>query len=176
MDDSGWPLLAQLVRDNMSVPFPDFSDPRWATSKPGPYECQMARHIAAILDGVGGRVPDKESSQVLKQLCVLHTQWRAGHAVFDELRTRLNRTSDRVSHWQYTFEEACAQALYNATEPDDPFDPSSPFFVTPAAASPACWASPPTKFLNCCSHPRKGFSERVLAQAHSSVEEHLEIF
>ena len=34
---------------------------------------------------------------------------------------------------QYTFEESCCQALYNASAPRDPFDPSSAFFVAPWA-------------------------------------------
>ena len=56
--------------------------------------------------------------------------------MFDEVRNR--RNTARVLHRrlfaaQYDFEEACAQACYNAIEPDDAFDASAPFFVVPTA-------------------------------------------
>lgn len=70
-------------------------------------------------------------------------QWRAAHAVFDEVRTRLLATSSDAAHAQYAFEESCCQALYNATYPPDEFDPSSAFFVVPTALAYAEFAGMP---------------------------------
>src|SRR4051812_1347414 len=72
-----------------------------------------------------------ESSATLKPPTT-PDRWSAGHAVFDEVRHRLlgaMKAKDRARECQYGFEESCCQALYNATDPPDPFDPGSAFFV-----------------------------------------------
>jgi hypothetical protein len=72
----------------------------------------------------------------LAELASQPARWSAGHAVFDEVRRRLLAAicaQDRAREWQYHFQESCCQALYNATEPTDPFHPGSAFFVAPQA-------------------------------------------
>lgn len=104
---------------------------------PGAYELQMGRSIGSVLSVFTGRVPDALSHDQVSKLIGSPQYWSAGHAVFDEVRNRLlacqNAWRDRSAHAaQYSFEEACCQAAYNATDPTDPFDASAPFFVIPA--------------------------------------------
>jgi hypothetical protein len=112
------------------VAFPDIH--RFPESHPGPYERQMGEHIANLLRLFVGRVPDVESNARVLQLAATTSRWSAGHAVFDEVRSRLLsaiNAKDRSQEWQHHFEESCCQAMYNATDPPDPFDPGSAFFV-----------------------------------------------
>ncbi len=130
--------------------FPEISD--FPKSHPGPYERQMGELIAGILRVFSDRVPDRESHDHVLRLALAPDHWSAGHAVFDEIRHRLLRcehpgAAERLRRlilrpdageisaqaWQYHLEEACSQALYNATNPTDPFDPSAPFFIVPHA-------------------------------------------
>jgi hypothetical protein len=111
--------------------FPDIHN--YAVSSPGPYEKQMGGIIASLLRAFKGLVPDPESNAVVLALAEAPDRWSAGHKVFDEIRRRLLRTSDKLQYNQYFFEEACCQALYNATSPIDEFDSCSPFFVAPSA-------------------------------------------
>jgi hypothetical protein len=97
------------------------------TTHPGPYERQMGGFIAALLRLFAGRVPDPESNTRLLELASDPARWSAGHAVFNEVRRRLlaaKKDKDRPREWQHHFEESCCQALYNATDPPDPFGPS----------------------------------------------------
>jgi hypothetical protein len=110
--------------------FPDIRG--FPTSHPGPYELQMGGFIAALLRLFAGRVPDSESNTRVLELASDPARWSAGHAVFDEVRQRLladMKVKDGPRERQHYFEESCCQALYNATEPPDPFDPGSAFFV-----------------------------------------------
>jgi hypothetical protein len=105
-------------------------------SHPGPYERQMGGHIVGLLRVFAGRVPDTESNAHVLELASTPGRWSAGHAVFDEVRRRFlaaTKTKDAVRAGQYCFEESCCQAIYNATEPPDQFDPSSAFFVVAQA-------------------------------------------
>jgi len=114
--------------------FPDIT--RFRESHPGPYERQMGSMIAALLALFADRMPDSESNQRVAELAGNPSRWSAGHAVFDEVRHRLLAALDgneRLRRCQYSFEESCCQALYNATGPQDEFDPGSPFFVVPQA-------------------------------------------
>jgi hypothetical protein len=110
--------------------FPDIHG--FPESDPGPYERQMGGFIAALLRLFVGRVPDPESNARVLGLGSDPARWSAGHAVFDEVRRRLLAAvsaKDEPREWQHHFEESCCQALYNATDPPDPFDPGSAFFV-----------------------------------------------
>ena len=101
-------------------------------SHPGPYERQMGAIIANLLRVFEGRVPDAETHACVLALANCPSCWSAGHAVFDEVRERylcVNEATDQKRAWQYCLEESCCKALYNATRPPGPFDPSSPFFV-----------------------------------------------
>jgi hypothetical protein len=108
---------------------------RFPESHPGPYERQMGGMIAGLLRVFAGRVPDAESNSSVAELTREPARWSAGHAVFDEVRRRLLAAAgkDRPREWQYQFEESCCQAMYYATNPTDPFDPASGFFVVPQA-------------------------------------------
>jgi hypothetical protein len=121
--------IVRLLR-GAHMAFPDIH--RFPESHPGPYERQMGRSIAALLRLFTGRVPDTESNARVLELGTETTRWSAGHAVFDEVRRRLlaaMSASDGPRVWQHHFEESCCQAVYNATDPPDPFDPSAAFFV-----------------------------------------------
>jgi hypothetical protein len=116
------------------VAFPNIREFRAA--QPGPYERQMGGHIVGLLRVFAGYVADAESHSCVTELAATPSCWSAGHAVFDEVRRRLlvsmNR-KDRLRCAQLSFEESCCQAIYNATDPPDPFDPSSAFFVIAGA-------------------------------------------
>jgi hypothetical protein len=117
-----------------AVGFPSIK--RFPESHPGPYERQMGDYIVGLLRVFAGIVPDPESHAQVSELAGTPGRWSAGHAVFDEVRRRLlaaTKAKDRAREWQYSFEESCCQAMYNATEPPDPFDPSSAFFVVAQA-------------------------------------------
>jgi hypothetical protein len=110
--------------------FPDIH--RFPASHPGPYELQMGGFIASLLRLFDGHLPDPESHTRVLELAADPTRWSAGHAVFDEVRRRLlaaMKAEDRPRELQHHFEESCCQAIYNATNPPDPFDPGSAFFV-----------------------------------------------
>lgn len=103
---------------------------------PGPYEYQMGGIIARLLRVFAGRVPDSESHARIAELVACPGRWTAGHAVFDEVHRRLltaMKAKDALREWQHHFEESCCQAVYNATDPRDPFDLGSAFFVVPQA-------------------------------------------
>lgn len=104
----------------------------FSKSHPGPYELQMGGSIAGLLRLFAGRAPDPECNTRVLELAFEPTRWSAGHAVFDEVRHRLlaaMNAKDGPREWQHLFEESCCQAMYNATDPSDPFDSSSAFFV-----------------------------------------------
>ena len=116
--------------------FPDIHG--FSKSHTGPYELQMGDSIAALLRLFADRVPDSESNTRVLELASEPTRWSAGHAVFDEVRRRLlaaMNAKDGPREWQHHFEESCCQAMYNATDPPDPFDPGSAFFVAGQAIS-----------------------------------------
>lgn len=118
--------------------FPDINS--FLGSHPGPYEANMGRVIFKLLKHFDGRVPDPESFAKVIELAAAPRRWLAAHCVFDQIRHR--RLSAKLMHeainptsleWQRAFEELCCKAMYNCTSADDPFDPSSPFFVAGAA-------------------------------------------
>ncbi len=116
--------------------FPDIES--FPIGRPGPYERQMGREISLLLSLFADCSPDGAAHRKVSELCASEKYWTAGHAVFDEVRRRLLRASDERQSLlirQYTFLEACCQSLYNATDPKDPFDPSSAFYVWPFALS-----------------------------------------
>lgn len=114
--------------------FPDIHG--YPESNPGPYERQMGQVIAALLRLFSGQVPDSESNARVLELADTPGRWSAAHRLFDEVRPRLLAAmgaEDTSRFAQYDFEESCLKALYNATEPDDPFDSPSAFFVAGGA-------------------------------------------
>ena len=96
----------------------------------------MGKCIARLLRLFTERVPDTQSNARVLELAITPQSWSAGHAVFGAVRDRLLEATDakdRVREAQYSFEELCCKALYNATSARDSFDPSSPFSVGGAA-------------------------------------------
>jgi hypothetical protein len=96
----------------------------------------MGGLIAGLLRLFAGHVPDPESNARVAELATAPDRWSAGHAVFDEVRRRLlaaMKAEDKPREWQHHFEESCCQAMYNATNPPDPFDPGSAFFIATQA-------------------------------------------
>jgi len=101
---------------------------------PGPYEREMGRKIVFLLKELQKASPDKEASEVVLELAESEERWTAAHAVFDFIRDRLLKVSkSEVHEFQYAFLESCCQALYNSTDPVDPFDSCSPYYVWPHA-------------------------------------------
>jgi hypothetical protein len=98
----------------------------------------MGAVISKLLCLFRVHAPDAESNKFVLKLANAPEHWSAGHAVFDEVRRRLLvalENHDRPRELQYHFEESCSQALYNATDPPDPFDCTSAFFVAGHALS-----------------------------------------
>ena len=64
--------------------------------------------------------------------------WHAAHDLFDRIRDKTlaaERRKDERADCQYLFEEVCAQALYNLSDTDAPFDEDSPYWIVPNALS-----------------------------------------
>jgi hypothetical protein len=62
--------------------------------------------------------------------------WPKAHDLFDRIRDKTiktDRTHDGRMCAQYCFEEICAKTIYNLTDPIDPFDDDSMFWVFPLA-------------------------------------------
>jgi hypothetical protein len=135
--------------------FPDIE--QFSVSHPGPYERQMGDQIARLLRLFQGRVPDPETSARVLRLAATPSRWSAGHALFDRVRGHLLAAgdADRVRCAQYAFEESCLQAMYNATDPPDPFDPGSAFFVAGMAFALARVVGVPEREVFWCSPPSR---------------------
>jgi hypothetical protein len=114
--------------------FPKLDDPKWGSNHAGPYERQMGGMIHQLLTACSSHAIDPESNAALTAMAASPTTWKAAHAVFDEVRSRLLRVeSNDALTAQYAFEEYCAKAMFNATNTDVPFNAVSAFFVVPAA-------------------------------------------
>jgi len=116
--------------------FPDLHG--FPVTHPSPYERQMGDAMVLLLRLFTGRVPDSESNTRVLELAADPAKWSAGYAVVDEVRRRLLaalKANDAPRQWQHYCEESCCLALYNATNPPAPFDPSSAFFVAGQAVN-----------------------------------------
>jgi hypothetical protein len=95
----------------------------------------MQEVILALLELFRSCAPDAETNALVSALARDRNNWPGAHDLFNRIRGRgpLNakdfKQGDSVRCSQYTFEELCLKSLYNETQPRDPFDPSSPFFV-----------------------------------------------
>jgi len=104
--------------------------------EPGPYEKQMGLEIASVIKVLQPSSPDREATEIVLELAESVENWTAAHAVFNFIRERLLKIPSEqieVYEYQYMFLESCCQALYNATDPVESFDPSSAYYVWPHA-------------------------------------------
>jgi len=79
---------------------------------------------------------DTETLMELKGLLRHEQDWPKAHYLFTRIRTKtLNaiKNGDTTAEAQYSFEEVCAQTLYNLSASKKPFDPDSPYWVIPMA-------------------------------------------
>jgi len=99
---------------------------------------QMQADILALLALFRGHVPDHETLAWTATLAANPDTWNQGRQLFAEIRGHnlmAIRSEDHPRECQYCFEEVCIQSLYNETQPDDPFDPCSPYWVIKNALS-----------------------------------------
>lgn len=153
------------------MPFPSIAS--FPECHPGPYERQMGKTIAALLGLFIGRAPDSESIGCVLELATAPARWSAGHAVIEEVRRRLltaTDAKDRQREWQHHFEESCCQALYNATDPPDPFDAASAFFVAGHALALAWSVGVSVEAVVAVLAPLTRLEERERSRSESSPE------
>lgn len=102
---------------------------------PSPYGRQVGASIIALSRLFQDQVPDPLSLRQILNVA-LSEDWSRAHGVRSQVRSRLLLTSnaeDPVRLAQYWFEESCLETLCNDTQPDDPFDSISPYWVVPNA-------------------------------------------
>ena len=94
--------------------------------------------IIELLDHYLTRVSETATMRLLREVAADWHRWSEGHAVFDRIREKTleaEHSSDRLASNQYAFEEICAKTLYNMSNPEDPFDSDSAFWILPLAAN-----------------------------------------
>ena len=96
----------------------------------------MEHDIIALLRLFDGRVPDAQSHAWVLALASDREKWHEAHGLFNKIR-RCNleaiNTKDFAREGQYCFEEVCLKSLYNETQPADPFDSDSAYWIAKAA-------------------------------------------
>ena len=117
-------------------------------------ESRMQKMIVAMLDAFSQTCPDQESLAEVRNLAADFKLWPRAHDLFSKVRGRNNaagRNGDRLRAGQYSFEEHCLKALYNASGYPAPFDSDSPFWIFPAAIGLAKLLGVPTeKIVEVC--------------------------
>jgi len=94
---------------------------------------------AAILELLDFFLPlceDASTMLEVRDMAADWRKWRDGHKVFDHIRKKTlvaELGSDSFRSHQYSFEEICVKTLYNLSNPQDPFDSDSSFWVLPIA-------------------------------------------
>jgi hypothetical protein len=80
-------------------------------------------------------VEERATWQEVEAMIRDESTWQGAHALFDRIRikTLSVQEGDDKLNCQYSFEEICAKTLYNFSDPVDPFDVDSPFWVIPLA-------------------------------------------
>lgn len=101
-------------------------------------DSKVVRDMAALVRLFAARVSDRATLAELQGMLERPDSWHLAHAFFE--RVRLKTLGAEQSHntalaCQYLFEEVCAKTLYNLTEPDDPFDSDTPYWIFPNAVS-----------------------------------------
>ena len=92
--------------------------------------------IIELLEYFLPQCEDRLTMQEVKDMASDWRKWSDGHKLFDRIRTKtllVERNIDQLIVCQYLFEEICAKTLYNLSNPRDPFDADSPFWILPIA-------------------------------------------
>lgn len=79
---------------------------------------------------------DKSTMQEVYDMAIDWRKWKEGHKIFNRIRGKTlvaEANHDSLRTNQYLFEEICAKTLYNLSNPQDPFDSDSSFWVLPIA-------------------------------------------
>jgi hypothetical protein len=122
---------------------------------PSPYGLQVGASITALLQLFSKKVPDPKSNQQVLELAK-SKDWTTAHDLRDQVRNRYLRASnsnEKIKCQQYSFEESCLETLYNDTDPDDPFDSISPYWVVPSAIGLATTLEIPIDDVITAMHP-----------------------
>ena len=124
---------------------------------PSPYGLQVGASIAALLQLFSEKVPDRKSNQHVLKLA-MSKDWTTAHDLRDQVRDRYlraSRSNNEIKCQQYSFEESCLETLYNDTDPADPFDTVSPYWVVPNAIGLATTLEIPIADVITAMHPTK---------------------
>jgi len=98
----------------------------------------MLDHMKRLIELFAPRCSDRSTLDELYQMLADRKTWHKAHNLFNHIRDKTlaaERRKDAVADCQYLFEEVCAQALYNLTDTDAPFDDDSPYWIVPNALS-----------------------------------------
>jgi hypothetical protein len=92
----------------------------------------IIQDIKALLVLFQEVVPDHESNRLVWRYCNEKEKWHKAHSLFSTIRDRnlaAISKGDVVKECQYCFEEVCVETLYNLTNPKDPFDADTPYWI-----------------------------------------------
>ena len=92
--------------------------------------------IIELLDFFLPLCDDTDTMRRIRSIASDWHRWSDGHDIFDCVRIKLicaERKEDVLRSHQYSFEEVCVKTLYNLSDPPDPFDSDSGFWVLPIA-------------------------------------------
>ena len=92
----------------------------------------MGETIARLI-AVFSAAHDPTVHALLTSIANAPGRWPEAKAARGRVRGKLLETRDPNLRAQYYFAEACFESLYNETNPVDPFDSVSPFWVVPHA-------------------------------------------
>ena len=96
----------------------------------------MLEMIIGLLELFLEKVSDRETMDELNKMSRDSNSWSQAHDLFQRIRVKnleAIRNNNELLEAQYCFEEVCAEALYNLTRPEEPFDPDTPFWIIPNA-------------------------------------------
>lgn len=96
----------------------------------------IVTHMKALLELFALHCTDQTTNRQLLTMLDDPSQWRLGHRLFRDIRTKTLRTENaksELANAQYLFEEICAKTLYNLSGEPAPFDADSPCWIIPNA-------------------------------------------
>ena len=98
----------------------------------------MLAHVKQLIELFAPHCPDRSTLDELRRMVSDNRSWHKAHDLFDRIRQKTlaaESRGDSRADCQYLFEEVCAQALYNLSDTDAPFDADSPYWIVPNALS-----------------------------------------